>query len=346
MVGGQASPEEPLANSVFQGTVLGSPLWNIFYADARKPVNKKGYVESVFADDFNAWKGFAANKEPVKTQESILLDLETVQRELHLWGKANQVIFDPSKESFHVLHRRFHHGADFKILGVTFDVSLLMHTAAREIATEAGWRLQTLLRARGFFTTPELVHLYKAQVLSYIESSTPGLFHAAVSVLERIDRVQQRLLRNVGLDDLSALTNYKLAPLCSRRDIAMLGVLHKVALGKAPQPLADLFPLLGEVSEPFVRIRTRHWRPRHSKQLYTEAGIASSDVMQRSLFGLVHLYNKLPQKVVDSPSPHAFQGRLQAALKKYAQAGVENWQRLFSTGWRLMPSARLHRLFE
>ena len=155
-----------MTNSVFQGTILGSPLWKIFYADARKSVNNRGYVESVFADDFNAWKGFVATVDIEVTKRVILTDLEEAQRELHLWGKANQVKFDPSKESFHILHRRFHHGDDFKILGVTFDVGLLMHTAAREISTEAGWRLQTLLRASRFFTTPEMVHLYKASLKS------------------------------------------------------------------------------------------------------------------------------------------------------------------------------------
>ncbi len=348
VVGGQTSPAEPLTNSVFQGTVLGSPLWNLYYADARKSVAQKGYTETVFADDFNAWKGFVrADDDDVEaTMRRILSDLESAQQELHLWGAANQVRFDPSKESFHVLHRRFHYGDDFKILGVTFDVCLLMHTAAREIATEAGWRLQTLLRARAFFTTPEMMHLYKAQVLSYIESSTPGIYHAAVSVLARIDRVQERFLRNVGLDDVSALVNFRLAPLCARRDISMLGVLHKIVLGKAPKPLAALFPVVGAVDEPLIHQRLRGWRPRHTKQLHTEATFQSTDVMQKSLFGLVHLYNRLPQRVVDAATPRAFQGRLQAALKPLASSRTDGWQTLYSSGWRRMPRAQLHRLFD
>ena len=68
-------------------------------------------------------------------------DLQEVQRELHNRGTASRVFFDPSKESFHLLHNRFQHGDDFELLGVLFDTQLLMHTAAREIATEAGWRL-------------------------------------------------------------------------------------------------------------------------------------------------------------------------------------------------------------
>ncbi len=184
-VGGKHSPEEPLTDSVFQGTVLVSPLWNIFYADARFSMHKGGFTETVFADDFNAWKGFTVNKDDVKeSQAKALHELYSAQKELHLWGKANKVLLDPGKESLYLLHRRFHYGEDFKILGLKFDPALLMHAAAREVATEAGWRLQTLLRARRFFTTPELFRMYEAQILSFVERRTPGLYHAAPSVLD------------------------------------------------------------------------------------------------------------------------------------------------------------------
>ena len=73
-------------------------------------------------------------------------DLKAAQADLHLWGDANRVLFDPAKESFHVLHSRFHYGDSFKLLGTVFDGALLMHQAAREVATEGGWRLQTLLK--------------------------------------------------------------------------------------------------------------------------------------------------------------------------------------------------------
>ena len=156
-------------------------------------MNDLGFEEAVFADDFNCWKGFTRTGLPANLKGD--LAMRGAQRELHLWGKANQVLFDPSKEAFHLLHRRLHSAGEFKILGVLFDTQLLMHSACRAVATEAGWRLQKLLRSRRYFTTPELMHLYKAQVLSYIEGSTPGVYHAAPSVLDRVDRVQRRFLR-------------------------------------------------------------------------------------------------------------------------------------------------------
>ena len=239
VVAGAHSPDALLNNSVFQGTVLGSPLWNVFYADARHSVQDKGYTETVFADDFNCWKAFKVRKDAVEdSQQAALDDLKGAQHELHLWGSANRVMFGPGKESFHLLHHRFHFGDDFKILGVLFDPALLMHSAVRKVATEAGWRLRTLLRVRRFFNTPEFFRMYKTQILSYVESSTPGLYHAAPSVLDRVNRVQRRFLREVGVSELSALQDFRLAPLESRRDMAMLGALHKVVLGLPPRNYA------------------------------------------------------------------------------------------------------------
>ena len=73
-----------------------------------------------------------------------------------------------------------------------------MHVAACEVATEAGWRLQAILKVKSVFNTQEIFQMYKAQVLAFIESRTPGLYHAAPSVLNRIDRVQRRFLRELG----------------------------------------------------------------------------------------------------------------------------------------------------
>ena len=47
-----------IANSVFQGTVLGPPLWNVFFADVAVPANSTGGRKSKFADDLNVFEEF------------------------------------------------------------------------------------------------------------------------------------------------------------------------------------------------------------------------------------------------------------------------------------------------
>ena len=137
-------------------------------------------------------------------------------------------------------------GPNFRLLGVTFDPQLLMHDGTRKIAVEAGWRLQAILRPRRFFTTPEVVRLYEAPVVSYVESGTPAYYHAAPSVLDCINRVQRRFLRALTMSDVDALVHFRLAPLETRRDIAILGLLHRVNLGLVSKQIEDLFPKMDE----------------------------------------------------------------------------------------------------
>ena len=224
-----------------------------------------------------------------------------------------------------------------------FDTQLLMLTAAREVAMEAGWRLQILLEVRRLFSTPELFRLYKVQVLSFLESCT--IYHAAPSVLDRIDKVQRRFLREMGFTEVEALELYRLAPLPCWRDMAMLGALHKITLGIAPNQLSALFPILGTVSEPLMTGRLRGWTPRHNRQLGTPASFMCSDRMKRSLFGFCRCYNLLPQTLVDLGSVKLLQRHLQIGLRNFAQTGIEDWQSLFSSTWRRLPRKDFQTLF-
>ena len=159
-----------------------------------------------------------------------------------------------------MLHRRDNIGEDFKLLGLKFDTSLHMGRAVGILAREAGRRLTALLRGKRFFTQRELVNLYKAQILSYLESGTPGYYHASATVLRSIDRIQERFLREVGLTAVSALERYNLAPLKTRRDISILGILHRVRLGLAPPQISELFPMVeSEGGRVPTRLRSRRW---------------------------------------------------------------------------------------
>ena len=178
-----------------------------------------------------------------------------------------------------------------------------------------------------------------------MESSTSALYHAAPSTLARIDRVQQRFLREIGLTEVEALRDYRLAPLNARRDMAMLGVLHKVNLDQAPDQLQVFFRRLGARQEPPLRQRLRFWRPLHCKQLNTPATSLSSDVLRRSLFGLAHCYNALPQRLVDFTSVKALQRELQRALLRLAELGADDWQRLYAGVWKRFPRTKLDELF-
>ena len=163
-------------------------------------------------------------------------------------------------------------------------------------------------------------------MLSYLESSTPEIFHAAPSHLELVDRVQKKCLREIGVSETEALENFRLALLTSGRCMAMLAVLHRIVLGEAPPQLRNMFPY-AEVHR--RNMSTRLDLLRHNKQLQERR--FSTDVCQRSLFGLVRVYNVLPQSVVDAPCTRLFQRQLQVGLRRAAQARVPRWPDLFSS---------------
>ena len=150
--------------------------------------------------------------------------LKTCQSNLHSWGRANQVQFDPKKESFHILHRQFPCGLDFPTLGVVFDTKLIMETECESVAALSKWKLRTVMKTRRFHTDIEMFQLFKAHVLPSLEYPTPAIYHASASVLDKLDSIQRSFFRDMGISKEDALMDrrFHLAPLGMRRDIAML----------------------------------------------------------------------------------------------------------------------------
>ena len=58
VVQGERSFDMEIANSVFQGTVLGPPLWNAFFGDVAFPAQSTGGQEELFADDLIVFQKF------------------------------------------------------------------------------------------------------------------------------------------------------------------------------------------------------------------------------------------------------------------------------------------------
>ena len=85
-----------------------------------------------------------------------------------------------------------------------------------------------------FTQTPICSISGKAHILSYIEYRTAAWYHACETTIAPLDRCLSSFLRKIGVDDITALMNFNLAPLHTRRDMAMLAVIHRAALRKGP----------------------------------------------------------------------------------------------------------------
>ena len=67
-VGGQFSRDMVRRDMVYQGTILGPPLWNVFYEDAAMAIHVHEFCEIVFADNLNAYEAFE-----LTTADNVLL---------------------------------------------------------------------------------------------------------------------------------------------------------------------------------------------------------------------------------------------------------------------------------
>ena len=95
-------------------------------------------------------------------------------------------------------------------------------------------------------------------------------------------------MTNAGVSKVDALVHFHLAPLSVRRDIAMLGLIHRAVLGKGTPHFQKHFPLASRSLRKIVEPRTFLRHP----------------IIKRSVFGLVAVYNFLPSHVVACGSVH------------------------------------------
>ena len=204
-----------------------------------------------------------------------------------------------------------------------------MHKAVQKVLGKARPKLQALLQTQRFYTTGEMVVQYKTHLLCTLESCNAAIYHAADSTLEPLDHVQETFLEKVGLSKEEAFLDYNLGPLSWRRDVAMLGLLHKCALGLAHPRLRELFPLVTRQPAAYF---TRYTARRHTKQLLERCTGDFLELTRRSLFGLVRVYNFLPEEVVQTATVKEFQKLLTAETKESCRNG-RAWETMYSPRW-------------
>ena len=131
-----------------------------------------------------------------------------------------------------VLSHKQTYGESFDLLRTHFDCKLVMGNSMEELAGACRWKLEAILRTRRFNTGIKVVCLYKTHLLSFIEYRTAAIYHVCDTAPALLDDVQNKVLNAAGITNLETLNNHKLAPLSPRRDIAMLGPIHRTVLGR------------------------------------------------------------------------------------------------------------------
>ena len=78
-INGAQSNEFPMCNLVFQDTVLGPWLWNLFFSDAQSMVRLFDFESIIFADDLNTLRYFPNHVH----DKPVLEELDHMQSRLH-----------------------------------------------------------------------------------------------------------------------------------------------------------------------------------------------------------------------------------------------------------------------
>ena len=217
-------------------------------------------------------------------------------------------------------------GASFKMLSVIVDPRLTMHEAVHHLSSEAGWRVQALLRTRRFYDTKAMFRLFKCQILSFLEGATPAIYHAAPAILKPIDDIQVRFLEEMGISSAEALLEHNLAPPSTRRDMAMLGILYNVSRGLGPKPILNLFSLRRTTLEAHG---FSTGVARHTHQISDPVAPSHPAFIKRSNFGLVRVLNRLPEDAVGPKNVKSFQRALQNIAKHAPRQGSPVWAQIF-----------------
>ena len=321
VVDGTASDEFEIANTVFQGTVLGPPLWNVFFSDVTHAADSLGGEPSLFADDLSVFQKFDKHV----PGEDIMSRMQKCRERVHSWGRTNRVAFDPSKEHQVILHSIFGKGEPFKLLGCMIDCKLLMHEAIDKIISQMRPKMQAIIRTKLHYNAQDLLSQFKTHVWSIMETHNGGIFHASSSLLQKLDSLQNHFLKEIGIDAKTAFVDHNFAPPSLRRNIGVLGLLQKRVLGKCHPVFQKLLPFHFQV---FGRLRPNE----HNKQLYGHVLDVENQhaLHSRSIFGMVYVYNLLPQRFVDSESISAFQKGLTLIAREKCKGGDPHWMHNFS----------------
>ena len=132
--------------------------------------------------------------------------------------------------------------------------------------------------------------------------------------LAPVDWIQQRFFGELGVTEEEALVEHHLAPLSVRRDIAMLGLIHRAALRKGQSQLQKLFR-----------------RPSPARRQIEECNMQGcARILKRSAFGLVPVYNNLLEDIRREDTAKGLQHALQKMVKQGMLDGSDAWRMLLS----------------
>ena len=155
------------------------------------------------------------------------------------------------------------------------------------------------------------------------------------TLLKKIDDIQFQFVSALGLSIEQAFLEHNLAPLRLRRDIAILGFLHRCTLNQV-HPLIKI--IFGHLPRNGLQSTQKH---SHQINHHMHDVRAHFGLYHRSILAMTHIYNNLPQGLVDAPSVKKFQSLL-TGMARIRLERHQWYELLISKDWSAFFSMRYY----
>ena len=136
------------------------------------------------------------------------------------------------------------------MLGCMIDVKLCMDKAIEKILSQVKPKVHAILRTRAHYGIADLIGQFKTHIWSLMEMHSGGIFHASDSLLAKIDETQRRFLRELSITEEEAYLQHNFAPSQLRRNIGILGLMHKRVIGECHPIFCKLLPFCSDSGQP------------------------------------------------------------------------------------------------
>ena len=251
-VDGASSEPFPISSGVPQGSVLSPTLFLLFINDLLQ--STKNPIHS-YADDSTLHSSSSFNSPPSAQYRSTsrsdhFVSLNSDLDRISGWGRQNLVKFNSSKTQFLPIslsttpsdyNITFENSSldpleSINILGINVTSNLSWKSHIASIAKSASKKLGILFRCRHYFSSEQLLQLYKGLIRPCMEYCSHVWGNSPCTRL--LDRVESKAIRLINSPHLTS----NLEPLSLRRQVASLSLFYRYYFGRCSRELAGCVP--------------------------------------------------------------------------------------------------------
>ena len=119
-----------------------------------------------------------------------------------------------------------------------------MKSAVERILVQIRPKIAAILRTRQHYDAKDLIGQFKTHIWGIMEQNNGAIFHASRYLLEKLNSCQRNFLKKLDMNEEAAFLDFNFAPPSLRRDIGILGMLHKRIL-ELGHPIFDRLNPMG-----------------------------------------------------------------------------------------------------